>query len=652
LQESLPNISLKVLEIQEFSLRLFRHEVCFNNYKKGGRRMLGLRQKLSLGFGGLLLIILIIGIQSISHLTQLGQSIDVILRENYRSVIACQEMEESLERTESGILFVLLGEKEKGAELIQKNEAAFEKALQAELNNITLPEEGRKAHHLQDLFKRYQATLHEMQGTGTPIHQKQDTYFSKLLPLFVQIKETADEILQMNQKNMSDANNLARRSAASARRQMYILLLAGMLVAVGFVLFTGRWILRPINRLIRSAEEIKQGNLELVVQSDSRDEIGQLSEAFNEMASALRESRRSDQTRLMRIQRATEQTFNSLPDAVAIVDPGGKVDVATETARNVFELKPGKQIRGLPSRWMDEIFTEALRTGRTIVPRGEQRVIQHFVNGEEHYFRPEAIPILGRDMQPTGVVLVLRDVTQERKQEELKRGVISTVSHQLKSPLTSIRMAVHLLLEEKIGSLTPKQTELLVAAREDSDRLHSILNNLLDISRIESGKVEMNFRKVSSHSMVFEALEPFQMDFKDRNVTLGTELQDDLPEVWADTARMNHVFANLLSNALRYTPPGGKVTVLGKADEEWVQFSVSDSGRGIPSQYLARIFEQFFRVPDQETETGAGLGLAIVKEIVEAHGGTVKVESRLGEGSTFTFTLRRADRITGGDSQR
>jgi len=610
--------------------------------------MLGLRQKLSLGFGGLLLIILIIGIQSISHLTQLGQSIDVILRENYRSVIACQEMEESLERTESGILFVLLGEKEKGAELIQKNEAAFEKALQAELNNITLPEEGRKAHHLQDLFKRYQATLHEMQGTGTPIHQKQDTYFSKLLPLFVQIKETADEILQMNQKNMSDANNLARRSAASARRQMYILLLAGMLVAVGFVLFTGRWILRPINRLIRSAEEIKQGNLELVVQSDSRDEIGQLSEAFNEMASALRESRRSDQTRLMRIQRATEQTFNSLPDAVAIVDPGGKVDVATETARNVFELKPGKQIRGLPSRWMDEIFTEALRTGRTIVPRGEQRVIQHFVNGEEHYFRPEAIPILGRDMQPTGVVLVLRDVTQERKQEELKRGVISTVSHQLKSPLTSIRMAVHLLLEEKIGSLTPKQTELLVAAREDSDRLHSILNNLLDISRIESGKVEMNFRKVSSHSMVFEALEPFQMDFKDRNVTLGTELQDDLPEVWADTARMNHVFANLLSNALRYTPPGGKVTVLGKADEEWVQFSVSDSGRGIPSQYLARIFEQFFRVPDQETETGAGLGLAIVKEIVEAHGGTVKVESRLGEGSTFTFTLRRADRITGG----
>jgi len=587
--------------------------------------MLGLRQKLSLGFGGLLLIILIIGIQSINYLTRLGQSIDVILRENYRSVIACQEMKESLETIDTGILFVLLGEREKGSELIQKNEVAFEKALQAELNNITLPEEGKKAHHLQNLFKQYQATLHEMQGPETDIHRERDAYFGRLFTLFVQIKETADEILQMNQKNMSDANNLARLSAASAKRQMYIFLLAGMLVAVGFVLFTGRWILRPIRRLTRSAEEIKQGNLELVVERDSRDEIGQLSEAFNEMALALRESRRSDQTRLTRIQRATEQTFNSLPDAVAIVDPGGKVDVATETARSVFELKPGRQVRDMPFPWMDEIFTEALKTGRTIVPHGEQREIQHFVNGEEHYFRPEATPILGRDMQPTGVVLVLQDITQARKQEELKRGVISTVSHQLKSPLTSIRMAIHLLLEEKIGSLTPKQTELLVAAREDSDRLHSILNNLLDISRIESGKVEMNFQKVSSHSMVFEALEPFQMDFKDRGVALVTELPSDLPEVWVDTARMNHVFANLLSNALRYTPPGRKVTVLGKADEERVQFSVSDSGKGIPSQYLARIFEQFFRVPDQGAETGAGLGLAIVKDIVEAHGGTIKV---------------------------
>jgi NtrC-family two-component system sensor histidine kinase KinB len=608
--------------------------------------MLGLRQKLSLGFGGLLLIILIIGIQSIIYLTRLGSSIDVILRENYRSVIACQEMKEALERMDSGILFISLGEKEQGAELIQKNQTVFERALQLELNNITLPAEGEKAHKLKDLFEQYEESLHEIQGPETSIGQKRDAYFSTLFPLFLRIKQTADGILQMNQKNMSDANNRARSNAATAKRQMYILLGAGMIVAVGFVLFTGRWILRPVNRLIRSAEEIKQGNLELVIQSNSQDEIGQLSKTFNEMASALRESRRSDQKKLVRIQRATEQAFNSLPDAVAIVDPGGKVEVATETARNVFGLKPDRQIRSLPYRWMGEIFTEALGTGRTAEMKGGQRIVQQFVDGEEHYFRPEAIPILGNDVQPVGIVMVLQDVTQAREQEEMKRGVISTASHQLKTPLTSVRMAIHLLLEEKVGSLTPQQVELLVAAREDSDRLYSILNDLLDISRMESGKVQMNFRSVPPHAMVLGALEPFQMNFKDRGVALATELPIDLPEVWADTVRMNYVFANLLSNALRYTPPGGKVGVLARADEGWVHFTVSDTGKGISEEYLLRIFEQFFRVPDQGAETGAGLGLAIVKDIVEAHGGTVKAESRLGEGSTFTFTLRRADRIS------
>jgi NtrC-family two-component system sensor histidine kinase KinB len=207
--------------------------------------MLGFRQKLSIGFGGLLLIILIIGIQSIIYLTKLGESIDVILHENYRSVIACQQMKEALERMDSGILFELLGYTQKGDELIRKNELAFEMALGVELNNITLPGEGEKAHHLQDLFKQYEVTLHEIEDLKTSVKQQRDAYFNKLFPLFLQIKDTASEILRMNQQNMSDANDLARNSAAAARKQMYILLFTGTIVALGFIFFTGRWILRP-----------------------------------------------------------------------------------------------------------------------------------------------------------------------------------------------------------------------------------------------------------------------------------------------------------------------------------------------------------------------------------------------------------------------
>ena len=204
-----------------------------------------LRQNLSLGFGGLLLIILIIGIQSIIHLTKLGESIDVILRENYRSVIACQQMKEALERMDSGILFVLLGYTEKGSELIRKNELAFEMALGVELNNITLPGEGERASHVQDLFAKYKTTLKRVEDSRTPITVRREAYFADLFPLFQQIKDTTGEILRMNQQNMSDANDLARNSAASARKQMYILLFAGTIIAIGLIFFTGRWILRP-----------------------------------------------------------------------------------------------------------------------------------------------------------------------------------------------------------------------------------------------------------------------------------------------------------------------------------------------------------------------------------------------------------------------
>jgi NtrC-family two-component system sensor histidine kinase KinB len=255
------------------------------------------------------------------------------------------------------------------------------------------------------------------------------------------------------------------------------------------------------------------------------------------------------------------------------------------------------------------------------------------------------VPILNAEKQPTGVVMTLKDVTEQRRQDELQRGVISTVSHQLKTPLTSMRMAIHLLLEEKVGPLTEKQAELLVAAREDSDRLHGILNSLLDISRIESGRAQMEFHAVPSREMAMEALESFRTAAKDQGVTLELELPDDLPEVWADTTRISHVFGNLLSNALRYTPAGGKVTVSARPEEKEVVFSIADTGQGIPSPYLPRVFELFFRVPGQGPQAGAGLGLAIAKEIVEAHGGTVTVDSGEGKGSTFSFALRRADPI-------
>ncbi|OGP75948.1 MAG: hypothetical protein A2Z13_00065 [Deltaproteobacteria bacterium RBG_16_64_85] len=590
------------------------------------------------------MIIAVIGVHNISRITTLGQSIDVILRENYRSVVACQEMKEALDRMDSGAVFVLLGAEQKGNDQIAQNETRFEKALQVGLGNITLPGEGQKAELLKQLFQQYRSDIKVMGNPAFGREARRKSYFAGLLPLFQRIKDTADDILRMNQENMVAMDARARRQASSVRRQMILMLFASTVVAAGFLFLTGKWILRPITRLIHSAKEIQKGNLDLVVESASRDEIGQLSEAFNEMAASLREFRRTGQTRLLRIQRSTQQAFDSLPDAIAVVNPEGEVEVATEAARDAFGLKPNVSVRNLPYPWMPNLFEEALAKGHTAELKGAQAVLQQFVGNQERFYRPRAVPILDSGREPAGVVLILQDVTQQRQRDEMKSGVISTVSHQLKTPLTSIRMAIHLLLEEKIGGLTPKQADLLVAAREDSDLLHTIVEELMDIGRIESGKVRMDFHPVPPLRMVLEGVEPYRSAARDQGVSLTVDLPDDLPEVWADPTRIAQVFANLLSNALKYTPPGGKVSLSARSEGDTVRFQVFDTGIGISGTYLPRVFEQFFRVPDQGAGTGAGLGLAIVKEIVEAHGGTVGVESREGAGSTFFFSLRRADR--------
>jgi two-component system, NtrC family, sensor histidine kinase KinB len=611
---------------------------------EGENTMFNLRQKLSIGFGGLLVILVLIGSQGIYLVSDLGQSIDVILRENYSSVIACQDMKEALERMDSGALFCLLSYVE-GNDIIRKNQMKFEKALNIELNNITVPGEGEKAQRISSLFSQYRSVMHDFLNVDMSQDSRRNMYFKKLFPLFQQTKQAADEVLHLNQQNMSDANDLARAKAASARQQMGLLLFVGAFVAVSFIVFTRQWILYPISRLIQSADEIKKGNLDLCIQVGSRDEIGQLSEAFNDMVQSLREFRRSDQAKLALMQLSTQQAFKNLPDITAIVDMDGTIDAATELAGNFFGLRAGSRIQDTAHEWIRLLYDDARSADCPVAARVQKRVFQVFVHGNEHFIEPHAVPVLDTRHQATGVLLSFKDVTQQQHNADMKRGLVATVSHQLKTPLTSIRMAIHLLLEEKVGELTEKQAELLLAAREDSDRLNTILEDLLDISRIESGKAPMSFTAVAPEAIAAESVEHFAAAFQDRGISLKTDIPTGLPEVMADITRIVHVFDNLLSNALKHTAAGGSVAISAHADEQRVIFSVFDTGAGIPREYLSNIFEQFFRVPGQQAQAGAGLGLAIAREIVEAHGGKITVESTEGEGSTFTVSLKRAEPI-------
>jgi len=612
--------------------------------------MIGIRQKLICGFGGLLAIIVVVGALTMDQIDTLGQAIDQILRENYRSVVACQDMKESLERIDSGTLFTLAGHDEEGNRLIDEYTSQFRNALNRELGNITLPGEGDKARQVRELFENYIAVIPLVTGSDRPREQRQSDYFLKMQPLFQQIKEVAQSILLLNQANMNEANDTARAQATAARNFMLASIGVATFLALLFSFLAHKWILRPINRLIDSANEVRSGNLDLVLEPGSRDEIGLLSQSFNEMTSALRRVQKEDRINLMRTRRATEEVFKALPAAVAVLDLEGRVEVSTETASEHFGLKPGVTVSDLGYAWLLPLTRKALLERRTVESDPKTGFVQQFVGNREYFFQPMAVPIpVGPEHQePTGVALVLKDVTQVREQQEMKRGVISTVSHQLRTPLTSLRMSIHLLLEQRIGALNNKQAELLTAARDDSERLVGILDDLLNINRIQSGKSLLSLEPVTPRDLVRDGLERFHIDAKDKGVTLVNAVPDDLPEVMADAEKIRHVFANLLSNALRFTDPGGSITIAARHELDRVSFLVEDTGTGIPESEQNKLFKQFYRAPGQKDNTGVGLGLAIVKEIVCAHGGDVGVESVVGKGSTFHFSLPLRDNGTGG----
>jgi signal transduction histidine kinase len=603
--------------------------------------MFSIRQKLMLGFGGLLVIVAVIGVMTIVQIRQLGEAIEVILRENYRSVVACQEMKESLERVDRGIVFTFLGADADGRRQVEDGMKRFSEAFTVEMGNITLPGEGEKSHHLGEIYHAYSEIVHRVTDPSRPLAERRADYFSMLLPLFEQIKGLAQEILEMNQANMSEANDAARSQADSAQRRMTIAILSCAVVAILFSILAQRWILDPIYRLIESANEVRRGNLELVLNTGSRDEIGQLSEAFNAMAEGLRHIRRSDRRDLMRTRQAVSEVFKALPAAIAVLDLEDRVEVATEPAEKFFGLKPAVRLKDLGYEWLTAMVRRAQDEGRVVENNTRDACIQIFRDNREYFFSPVVVPIVmesGR-REISGTAVILKDVTSLREQQELKRSAVTTVSHQLRNPLTSIRMSVHLLLEEALGPLNARQIELLLAAREESERLTAIVEELLDLNRMESGKTLLDIEPVAPHAMVRDAVEPFLSEAKDKGIALTIDVPDDLANVLGDTKRLQHVLANLLSNALRFTNPGGTVSVGAEAESGMVRFTVTDSGRGIEAKHLGRLFEPFYRVPGQDRPTGVGLGLAIVKEIVKAHGGSVGVTSEPGKGSTFWLTL-------------
>lgn len=615
-----------------------RHRFC--NYPG---RMSGLRSKLFLAFAGLFLLLSLVASLSVVMIDKVSTSFDRIFHENLETIQACREMRGSLEKTNEALLIALWGNGDLDSAQVREAEREFGANLRFQSGNITIDGEGELTRDLATAWDAYRYQYSTLMGNlalgGDRGGDRLDAHFRRLRAVDSLIGRIAD----LNARNILSADGQVRSQAGSARRSIIALLVAGGVLLVVLLAFTGRLILNPIRALMLSAQEIEKGNLDLSLEVKSRDELGRLAEAFNAMAARLREFRRTDRAKLLMTQKTTQMAINSLPDAVAVLGADGMVEMSNAPAQGLFGITPGSWIGKTGLEWLLELFEKVKREVKPSTPESYDSAIQVFRDGEERFFLPHLIPIIEEKRQLYGITLVLADVTELRRLDESKSDLLATVSHEFKTRLTSVRMGVHLLLDGKIGTLNSPQIELLLAAREDAEHLHRMIEGLLDIGRIRSGQMKMRFQALPGEEPILRAWEGMRHAFQDKGLQLERESAGNLPPVQADPTRVHLVLDNLLSNALKYTPAGGKAWISAKAEDRFVVYTVRDTGAGIPESDLPKVFERFYRGSREGEGSGAGLGLAIAKEVVEAHGGTMTVASEEGKGSAFTFSLRRAD---------
>jgi signal transduction histidine kinase len=608
--------------------------------------LLTLRHRILLLLLPLLLLLAGLGCTAVALLHQLSVRIDQILHENYDSVLYMERLREALERIDSSFAFAQLGRERMAHEQYQQSWQAYDTYVQLEQGNITLPGEQDEVDRLVALTQRYRR-----QGEAffalprTPPHRMK-SYFDPegLLAVFNQIKDVSSRILRMNQENMEEASRQARQTARNSIIGLAIGLVVTVLLGLTLAWHTVRAILQPIRGLTESAIAIGGGNLDQVVPVTSRDELGRLAEAFNAMARQFRHYRRTDYARLFRAQQTSQATIDSFPDPVLVVDPDGRVEMANPAAQRLFGITAGSDSQDGAAPWQPPeplvgTLREALREQRPYLPEDFERAIPLRVEGQECNFLPRILPIRDPYGQTLGAAVLLQNVTRFRLLDQVKSDLVATASHELKTPLTSIRLALHLLLEEAVGPLSAKQTELLIDARDNAERLLAMINNLLDLARLEQHGEHLDLRPEAPEDLLRTAAESIRPRAEDKGVMVRVELPPDLPPVAANRTQLEHALNNLLDNALKYTESGGRITLTAETAGEQVALLVKDTGTGIAPEHLPHIFQKFYRIPGTERGSGTGLGLAIVREVLHAHGGGVTCESTPGAGTLFRLTL-------------
>jgi two-component system, NtrC family, sensor histidine kinase KinB len=575
-----------------------------------------------------------------SYVTRsIGHGSELILKDNYRSVLAAERMKEAAERIDSGVVFTVIGRANRGSGQIDTNLVKLESELTVQEANITEPGEREATQKLRAAWNTYRTSVAGVRDHGA----LEDKYFTEMLPQFLAVKDSADTILAMNQDAMIQKSDSARRLGQSSRTFLAFVSLFGLMLAIAASSLITSRVLRPLSVLGQTARRLGEGDVAVRARIESKDEIGELGAELNTMAERIQKYRQSSLGDLVEAQLAAQATIDSLPDPVLVVSLAGELRHANQAAEAILKVRTDAGSGALAAldpvvRATVERLLQHVATGRgAYVPKGLDEAIELGGDGPQPLLLPRVAPLYAEEGNVVGATIVFQDVTRLHRFEELRDDVVATVAHELRTPLTSLRMAVHLLAENVVGELNAKQTDLVQAAREECDRLQSIVDELLDLSRIHADRIELRIEARDPEELVNEAIAAQHSLAEERGVTIRSEVLPGTAHVAVDRERILLVFANLIGNALRYGPAKGTVTVRALVRDNMMRFEVSDQGEGVPQDYRGTIFDKYVRVPESPAG-GAGLGLFISREIVRAHGGEIGID----DGATFWFTTKLA----------
>ena len=570
-----------------------------------------IKTKLTLGVGLLFLMIIILSLVAARYINVLKNDTENILVDNYNTLEYSRNMLMALDQAQQSTKALL----------------AFEDNLNKQRQNVTEIGEREATDAISDHLIQLKKTPSEMR-----LHQV--------------IRKDITELMRLNMEAIQRKSEIAQETARSAN--LWIVMTGTLCFLFAFTLLVNlpSNIANPIKELTESIKEIAAKNYSQRVHFGSKNEFGELAGSFNTMAEKLEEYDSSNLSKILFEKKRIETLINNMHEPVLGLDEHKKVLFANDEVLKISGLL-AEDIIGKPAvevalhNDLIRSLVQGLVSQKNDMEK--EKPLKIYADNKESYFEKEIVDIT---ITPTGEkekifigqVIVLKNITPFKELDFAKTNFIATVSHELKTPISSIKMSVQLLENKQTGEVNEEQKQLIDSIKDDSNRLLKITGELLNLSQVETGNIQLNIQQGSPYKILQYAMEAVRIQAEQKQIQLVPEVDENLPEVKADTEKTAWVLINFLTNAIRYSLEESKIVIGVKKELTGVLFSVKDEGKGIESRYREKIFDRYFQVPGS-AKTGTGLGLAISKEFIEAQGGRIGVDSEIGMGSTFYFNL-------------